>query len=723
MARTARSLIRLLPVLVTAGCGGGWYAHPLPVAESPPPAGGIGQLRAGFGRADVTPPPGVGLGGNGPEGQVSTGYRHRLYVRALLLEDPAGERIALVVADQPHISANLHRLAAERLLLETGVGADRLIVSATHTHSGTSHFYGERQLNGSSSRLEGYDPAVVDLLVNGIVRAVRQAADSLRPARAAWGFVRVPDFTRNRSYPLAYCENSVAVRDVPCRDEPGGTDTTNARRAVDNEWKLLRIDRMDASGVYRPAGAYSVFAIHGTANPSTTTLLDGDIHAVVERRLERRIDRVNGKPEGFATHAVHVFANGAEGDVSPNRPRPATDCPLPALRAPAFAGPRAAVAPWQWQDAGSRELTECFAAARAWIDAKGAEVADTIFATYEQLGARLTPQFFVRRAFTTERLPGRDGLCGKPVVGTSTAAGASDVPTRVAGWRILGFIPAGFEQGGHAALKNAKGCQGRKRILLGGLQSALIVGEHGLPDAAQLSLLRLGEVYVATVPAEPTTVTARLIRDGVRGALNDASARVIVVSHTNGFLQYVTTREEYAVQTYEGGSTLYGPGTADFLVTRFAALAPSLLGPSSPPVKVAPLMAYPGDPKPLLPDSAAEPRLAGTRRVLANQCLANGGRRITWLDEPPGRLAPHHGQVLELLEERGAGWTAVAWDDQSDVVVEAVEPKRVKNPAARGYEWSVALARRVTGPLRLRLLPRGSLPDQTLDVPACTAAR
>jgi neutral ceramidase len=133
-------------VLMAAGtlgvlsCGGGWHQLALPTPLSPRPTGGTARLHAGFGRADITPPPGVGLGGNGPEGLVATGYRHRLYARALLLEDPGGERIALVVLDQAHVSANLHRLAAERLVHTAGIGADRLIVSATHTHSGSSHF-------------------------------------------------------------------------------------------------------------------------------------------------------------------------------------------------------------------------------------------------------------------------------------------------------------------------------------------------------------------------------------------------------------------------------------------------------------------------------------------------------------------------------------------------------------------------------------------------------
>ena len=204
--------------LVLCGQACGWYQYALPTPVSPTPvipgpSPTPGGLKAGFGRADITPPPGVGLAGNGPEGRTSTGWRHRLYARALVLEDARGERIALVVTDLTHVSTNLHRLAAERLVGETGIGADRLIISATHTHSGPGHFYAERQYNDNGARLPGYDPSVADFLVSGIVHAVRQAYDSLRPAKAAWGFQKVGGFTRNRSQ-RAYCSNPDAPRSV-----------------------------------------------------------------------------------------------------------------------------------------------------------------------------------------------------------------------------------------------------------------------------------------------------------------------------------------------------------------------------------------------------------------------------------------------------------------------------------------------------------------------------
>src|SRR5438552_12599586 len=80
---------------------------PAPVSPAPRPSG-PGGLKAGFGRADITPAPGVGLAGNGPEGRRSTGWRFHLYARALELADPAGERIAFLGAALVPVYPNIH---------------------------------------------------------------------------------------------------------------------------------------------------------------------------------------------------------------------------------------------------------------------------------------------------------------------------------------------------------------------------------------------------------------------------------------------------------------------------------------------------------------------------------------------------------------------------------------------------------------------------------------
>jgi neutral ceramidase len=70
------------------------------------------------------------------------------------------------------------------------------------------------------------------------------------------------------------------------------------------------------------------------------------------------------------------------------------------------------------------------------------------------------------------------------------------------------------------------------------------------------------------VPGEFTTMAGRRIRDAVKAALisqniigNDAT--VVIAGPSNTYGHYITTREEYGVQRYEGGSTIYGPASLE----------------------------------------------------------------------------------------------------------------------------------------------------------------
>src|SRR5206468_3704854 len=165
----------------------------------------------------------------------------------------------------------------------------------------------------------------------------------------------------------------------------------------------------------------------------------------------------------------------------------------------------------------------------------------------------------------------------KPQVGTSTTGGADDARTRFYQWMFLGLVPLGLEEGGAAINRNPKSCQREKQTFLNAFTR-----DHGLPGFAQVTVARIGPMYLGTVPLEPTTMAGAEMQRAIGLAAgltwDDARRRVAIVGLTNGFLQYVTTRAEYAMQNYEGGSTLFGPnesaafaGQLDTLTRRILA--------------------------------------------------------------------------------------------------------------------------------------------------------
>ncbi len=404
---TAPARLLTLAVALT-GCST-WRAQPLPAplsTENPK----TGWLEAGAASVDITPPPGLGLAGTGPESRRSTGYRTRLYARALFLEDATGERVAFVVLDLAHVSANLHRLAAARLFERIGLGADRLIVSATHTHSGPAHFYGERQYNQNSSRVSGYDPRWAQFLAGRIAAAVESAAATKRRAVAATGSIPIVGATRNRSL-APFCKNEGWSGTKVCGD-------TLVEHAVDSLLVMLRVDTVNASTRdTTPLASYSVFAMHGTGVPSVNTLLDGDMQVRIVRHLTRRFD-----PAG-RLGTIHLLANGTEGDVSPNLDRnPACQVPRPGVldRFPLPKGPGEAV---DFLEPPSGKTGACLEADLDVVEALADRVAEPAAQLYQRLRGELSYNLPIRRAYASDWLPGNDGLCPEPMLGSASGAG------------------------------------------------------------------------------------------------------------------------------------------------------------------------------------------------------------------------------------------------------------------------------------------------------------
>ena len=90
---------------------------------------------AGFGRADITPGDGVGMGGySDNETRLSKGALDPIYVTCIALSDGT-ETILAVTIDVIGIRDNLLINARNNLSAASGVPFDKIFVGATHTHS------------------------------------------------------------------------------------------------------------------------------------------------------------------------------------------------------------------------------------------------------------------------------------------------------------------------------------------------------------------------------------------------------------------------------------------------------------------------------------------------------------------------------------------------------------------------------------------------------------
>lgn len=650
---------------------------------------GAEPLRAGFARADITPPPGVGLAGDGPEGSEATGQRLRLYARVLVLEDSSGNRLALVAADLPLGSAGLQRRVADSTKINDGIDVDRLIISVTHTHSGPSHYFDSEAYNTEASSVVGYDSVMLDSLAGRIAHAIHAAAQHLHRARAAWGTRDIWGVTRIRSMPAL-------LRNVPLpvADTQAPATLTPEYKLVNPRMTMLRVDREVSPGVFKPAGAYSIFAMHATGNPTGNELLDPDISGIVERRLERHIDSLVTPDEyPFVPHGYSLVANGTEGDVSPAW-TPQSRCDLPKLRP--FESLQGPFGPdlWQWKPPSDAHLAACTHAGRDVVEWIGGVVGSESITLFNSLGAMLSDRMELARAFTTLDLP-RDheqfGICAKPAIGMSALVGADDAHTRVNGMRLFGIVSIGLTQGPDSPNGDPSECQAQKHqfldVLFGPWLNDHVVSKQ-FPSHAELTLFRIGDRVIATVPGEVTTTAGRRMRAEILDSLRargSAVTDVAIVGLTDGYMEYITTAEEYTAQYYEGGSTLYGPGEAAMFGHQLAKLVGQLSHNDPIPPSSLAITINPGSPTTILkqPNHPERERVPTIGPVWCSADTLHAaftfGTPHDWAERDAGAAGLARVEVL-------SGNATVAWDD--DPAVELHLMSFLADPAKWELRWS-----------------------------------
>ena len=100
------------------------------------PAPAEGQWKAGVAKTAITPREPIWMAGYGARTKPSEGVLHELYAKALALEDARGTRSVIVTADLLGFSRDMAETIAGRVQKKFGVPRERLVLSASHTHSG-----------------------------------------------------------------------------------------------------------------------------------------------------------------------------------------------------------------------------------------------------------------------------------------------------------------------------------------------------------------------------------------------------------------------------------------------------------------------------------------------------------------------------------------------------------------------------------------------------------
>jgi len=253
-----------------------WLVTVVPAWDVHATASGA-SLDVGVGQVDITPTEEVTLAGS-PSPKKASSVNTRLYAKALVL-CAGGPKVAIVTLDTLKYPVECAVRAREQVEKTTWIPASRVIICASHTHSGPLW------------------PYYKDQLVTPIVEAVAIAARDLTPCTVGTADGKVEG--------VSECRRVIKEGQAWNRWllEPSSQHDYPAEGHADPGFDVLAL--IGKEGRYK-AIVYN-FACHATSNrePQISADLPGDVQQFVQGHL------------GYAVPAF--FLTGASGDVSPVR--------------------------------------------------------------------------------------------------------------------------------------------------------------------------------------------------------------------------------------------------------------------------------------------------------------------------------------------------------------------------------------------------------------------
>jgi len=206
-----------------------------------------GDLRVGRAAVDITPRPGMPMGGYF-EIRLNTGTHDPLYAKALVLEQD-GVKAALVACDLASVPTSFVEAARQSIERSTGLRGDAVMISATHTHTGPEMsplFLAE--VKGTPAEVAREYRAA---LAGTIAEAVRLAEVDLKPARVWAGIGQESSLCFNRRF---------LMKDGLVRFNPGklNPDIVRPVGPTDPDVPVVYFD----SPKSKPLATYVNFALH-----------------------------------------------------------------------------------------------------------------------------------------------------------------------------------------------------------------------------------------------------------------------------------------------------------------------------------------------------------------------------------------------------------------------------------------------------------------------------
>lgn len=125
------------------------------------------KLKIGIAQVDYTPRTGLPLQGNFRDDYAARGVHDPLFSKAIVIENRSGEKVALVSLDICMVDRDNAAFMREQIYRATGIPPERILIAATHTHS------------GPALKQSGFHPKSLDA---DVAKLLKKAASSVGAA-------------------------------------------------------------------------------------------------------------------------------------------------------------------------------------------------------------------------------------------------------------------------------------------------------------------------------------------------------------------------------------------------------------------------------------------------------------------------------------------------------------------------------------------------------------
>jgi len=235
----------------------------------------LNQIESGAATADITPSRSSFLYGYPHVDRQSTSTHDPLLASALYLSDGV-TRTLFIANDIIFIPKTLADRARSRIQEATGVPAENVMITATHTHSGPVTT--KMLSNEADPVVPDPDPGYLRLLEDGIVASAERACATARPAKVGLAIADGSGLGGNRHDPDGVCDPQVPVLAI---------------KAIHDDSYI---------------GLMVVCSMHPTVLHEDSTVVSGDFPGLARRHLQKY---------AVGQDCPVIYHMGAAGNQSP----------------------------------------------------------------------------------------------------------------------------------------------------------------------------------------------------------------------------------------------------------------------------------------------------------------------------------------------------------------------------------------------------------------------